>query len=53
VEKELKQLLGVPEHLKIAYTIRLGYPTVSAGGLRVRRDIEDFTYHNKYGSRGI
>ncbi|MGD6851628.1 MAG: nitroreductase family protein [Candidatus Bathyarchaeia archaeon] len=53
VEEELKQLLGVPESLKIAYTIRLGYPTVPVEGLRVRRDIADFTHHNKYGNKGI
>ena len=52
VEKELKQLLGVPDLLKIAYTIRLGYPASQAKGLRVRRDIEHFTHHNKYGNRG-
>ncbi len=53
VEKELKQILGVPEHLKIAYTIRLGYPVAAAKGLRVRREIADFTHHNKYGDKGI
>lgn len=53
VEKELKQLLGVPDLLKIAYTIRLGYPASPARGLRVRRDIEDFTHHNRFGDRGI
>jgi nitroreductase len=53
VEKELKQLLGVPEHLKIAYTIRLGYPSESTKGLRIRRGIVDFVHHNRYGSRGM
>ncbi len=53
VEKELKQALQVPEHLKIAYTIRLGYPTLPVKDLRVRRDINDFTHHNKYGNKGI
>jgi nitroreductase len=53
IEKELKQLLRVPETLKIAYTIRLGYPNADGKGLRVRRNIEDFTHHNKYGTRGI
>jgi nitroreductase len=53
VEEELKQILGVPEDLKVAYTIRLGYPMVPMEGLRVRRDIEEFTYHNKYGVKGI
>jgi nitroreductase len=53
VEKELKQILGVPEQLKIAYIIRLGYPTAPVKGIRVRRDIEDFTHHNKYGGKGL
>jgi nitroreductase len=53
VEKELKQLLQVPEHLKIAYTISLGYPSVQVNALQVRRDINDFTHHNKYGNKGI
>jgi nitroreductase len=53
VEKELKQLLNIPEPLKIAYTIRLGYPLMPAKSLRVRRDIEDFAHHNLYGQKGI
>jgi nitroreductase len=53
VEKELKQILEVPEHLKIAYTIRLGYPTVQVKPLQVRREINSFTHHNKYGNKGI
>jgi nitroreductase len=53
VEKELKQILSVPDHLKIAYTVRLGYPTMQANVLQVRRDINDFTHHNKYGNKGI
>ena len=53
VEKELRMLLGVPDYLKIAYTVRLGYPTVSVKPLQVRRDIDDFTHHNGYGQKGI
>ncbi len=53
IETELKQILGVPDNLKIAYTIRLGYPTAFAKGLRVRRDIEDFTHHNRWGNKGL
>lgn len=53
VEKELKQLLGIPDPLRIAYTIRLGYPTIPVKSLRVRRDIETFTHHNRYCQRGI
>jgi nitroreductase len=53
VEVEIKKLLGVPEYMKIAYTCRLGYPTGASKYLRVRRDIEDFAHHNKYGNKGI
>lgn len=53
-EKEVKNILNIPENLKIAFSFRLGY-TVSAPAkyLRVRRDIKDFTNHNKFGSKGL
>ena len=54
VEKEVKRILAVPEPLKIAFSVRLGY---AAGPLprylRVRRDIEDFSHHNQFGTKGI
>jgi nitroreductase len=53
VEKELKQILDIPDPLKIAFTIRLGYPTVPVKSLRVRRDIENFTHNNRYGQKGF
>ena len=53
VEKQVKQVLGIPETLKIAYTCRLGYPQGSTKYLRVRREIEDFTHYNKFGNKGI
>ncbi len=53
VEKQVKQILGIPEQLKIAYTCRLGYPTGSVKYFRVRRDITDFAHHNKFGNKGI
>ncbi len=53
VETELKKILNVPEHMKIAYTCRLGYPTVYNKYLRVRRNIEDFTHHNQFGNKGL
>jgi len=53
VEKELKKILGIPEQLKIAYCCRLGYPTGASKYLRVRRNIEDFAYYNKFGNKGI
>jgi nitroreductase len=53
VENEIKNLLSIPEYMKIAYTCRLGYPVCASKYLRVRRDIEDFTHHNQYGNKGI
>jgi len=54
VEKEVKRILAVPENLKIAFTVRLGYATVAPPpSLRVRRDIEDFSHHNHFGKKGI
>ena len=54
VEKEVKRILAVPEHLKIAFTVRLGYATAAPSRyLRVRRDIEDFSHHNHFGNKGI
>lgn len=51
IEGELKELLGIPDPLKIAYTVRLGYPLVPPKSLRVRRDIVDFAHHNSYGQK--
>ena len=53
VEKQLKQVLGIPEQLKIAYACRLGYPTGSTKYLRVRRDVEKFAHYNKFGNKSI
>jgi nitroreductase len=50
----LKSMLDVPAHLRIAFTCRLGYPSDPKGRyLRVRRDIEDFTHHNRFGRKGL
>jgi nitroreductase len=51
VEKQIKQILCIPEQLKIAYTCRFGYPSVSTKYLRVRRDVADFAHHNKFGNK--
>jgi nitroreductase len=52
LEKEVKRILGIPAKLKIAFTFRLGYPVANGGKyLRVRRDIPDFTHHNRFGRR--
>lgn len=53
VETEIKKLLEVPDYMKIAFTCRIGYPVGASKYLRVRRETEDFTHHNKYGNKGI
>jgi nitroreductase len=51
-EKEVKSILSIPNHLKIPFAFRLGYPvSLPAKYPRVRRDIEDFTHHNRFGNR--
>jgi nitroreductase len=53
VQKELKNMLNIPKHLMLAFSLRLGYPTSKIDYLRVRRDIEDFSHNNQYGKRGF
>jgi nitroreductase len=53
MEKEIKKLLNIPKHLMIAYSFRLGYAVKSNSYLRVRREVEEFTYHNKYGEQAF
>ncbi len=54
VEEEVKRITEIPEHMKAVYGLRLGYPTTKLSkGLRVRREVEDFTYHNHYGVKGF
>jgi nitroreductase len=54
VQRRVKRLLGVPEDMKIAYAIRLGYPIHKpAKYLRVRRDVEGVAHHNRYRARGL
>lgn len=52
-EPEVKRILAIPQHLRIVYGIRLGYTTTPPQYLRVRRDIEDFCHHNRFGQMGI
>ncbi len=47
----VQRTLGIPEHMKIGFAVRLGYPKTPATYLRVRRDVEDFTHRNRYGRR--
>lgn len=54
VERQVKRALGVPEHMKIAYAIRLGYPLRRpAKYLRVRRDVRVLAHRNRYGAKGL
>ncbi len=50
VEKEVKSILSIPERLRIAFSVRLGYPVSAAKYLRVRRDVQDFVHHNRFGT---
>jgi len=49
VEREVKKILAIPEHMRIAFAIRLGYSkSTPTRYLRVRRDVEDFTRYNRF-----
>lgn len=52
-QSEAKNILGIPENLRIAFSARLGYPLYPGDTLRVRRDIDDFTHHDQYGNKNI
>jgi nitroreductase len=50
--KEMKRILNIPEHMEIAFAVRLGYPTLSlADYLRVRRDVKAFVHKNRFGNK--
>jgi nitroreductase len=52
VEAQVRQILDIPDHLKIAFAARLGYPVSAAVKyVRVRRDVADFAHHNRFGAR--
>jgi nitroreductase len=54
VAQEVKNILHIPDSLKIAFCCRLGYPvSPQAKSLRVRRDIKDFTNYNQYGLKTL
>ena len=47
---EVKRILGIPDDLIIAFCCRLGYPvSEQAKYLRVRREVKDFTHHDRFG----
>lgn len=53
VQKELKNMLDIPEKFEIAISYRLGYPLGKINYLRVRRDIRDFAHLNNYTHKGL
>jgi nitroreductase len=54
VEKEVKKILTIPEYMKIAFAFRMGYPVSKpTKRLRVRRDVEAFTHHNRFGNNNL
>lgn len=53
-EARVKELLHIPQYMKIAFACRLGYPAAPAVPyLRVRRSIEDFCHANQFGSKNL
>ena len=51
VQKDIRKILKIPDYMAVSFAIRLGYPTARSRYLRVRRDIESFTYGNEYGKK--
>jgi len=46
-EPEVKKLLGIPEHVKVACLVYLGYPAVRLGRPK-RKPIEKFTHYDHW-----
>jgi nitroreductase len=46
-EPEVKKILGVPEHIKIACLVYLGYPAIRLGRPK-RKPIEKFTHYDHW-----
>ncbi len=53
IEKEVKNLLAIPQNFRIALSIRLGYAVSRPRYVRVRRDIEDIICHNRFDHKGL
>jgi nitroreductase len=51
VEQEVKKILMIPDYMRIAYAVRLGYHSETLGLLRVRRDVIDLAHHNRFGNK--
>lgn len=54
VEQEVKKILKIPEYMRIAYAVRLGYPVSKPPKLlRVRRDVSELAHYNRFGNMGF
>jgi nitroreductase len=58
IDKEVKQILKIPNNMDIAYAVRLGYPKNKNNNkyvrnVRIRRDLSDFTHKNIYGEKSF
>lgn len=54
VEGKLKNLLQIPSHMKIGFACSLGYGAASLSNYpRVRRELETFVHHNRFGHKDI
>jgi nitroreductase len=54
VEKEVVKTLHIPPPMKIAFACALGYAAEpSSRYVRVRRDLEEFVHHNRFGHKDI
>lgn len=49
VEQEIKRMLDIPDYMRIAVGLRIGFPIAPATPCRVRRDLDDFAHSNRYG----
>jgi len=53
VENELRRILSIPDHMRIAFACRLGYPAQPPGRyVRVRREVPRFTHRNSFATTG-
>ena len=49
VQEQVKNILDIPDRLRIAFTARLGYSVEPQPAyIRVRRDVQDFGHHNRF-----
>lgn len=51
VQKEVKKILDIPDHMVVLCAIRLGYPFARSESLRIRRETGSFAYRNAYGKK--